>query len=130
MLLSCQFCRSYCIMGDMNRLASILGLALFVCFVSETLLAEELPVETFFKNYEYKDAQISPDGTCIGVLAPVENRVGLAIVDLQKNTANWAFSDRMADVEWFEWANTNRLIFGLGREGYTLSGLLAVNKDS
>ncbi len=90
----------------------------------------ELPVETFFRNYQYTQAQISPDGTCIGVLAPVENRVGLAIVDLEKGKASWAYSDRTADVEWFEWANTNRLVFGLGKDGYGEPGLLAVNKDS
>jgi len=106
------------------------GLASLLAFVSASLAARELPVETFFRNYQHAEARISPDGTCIGVLAPVENRVGLAIVDLQKSTANWAFSDRTADVEWFEWANTNRLVFGLGDDGYLRSGLLAVNKDS
>ena len=108
-------------------LASLLA---FISLSTRTITARELPVETLFRNYQHAQARISPDDTCIAVLAPVENRVGLAIVDLQKNTANWAFSDRTADVEWFEWANTNRLVFGLGDDGYLKSGLLAVNKDS
>jgi hypothetical protein len=59
----------------------------------------------------------------------VENRVGLAIVNLQNHTASWAFSDRKADVEWFEWATPERLVFGLGKDGHVSPGLLAVNKD-
>jgi hypothetical protein len=76
--------------------------------------AGELPVETFFKNFEYRDVKISPDGSCLGVLAPVKNRVGLAVIDLKDNVANWAFSDKANDLlknltnranELFYWCN-------------------------
>lgn len=103
--------------------AILIGTAASNCF------CVQLPVETFFRNFQYSAVQISPDGTCVAVLAPVENRIGLAIVDFQTKKANWAFSDSTADVEWFEWATTNRLVFGLGKDGYVSPGLLAVNKD-
>jgi dienelactone hydrolase len=90
----------------------------------------ELPVEAFFRNPEYRDVRLSPDGNNLAVLAPVKSRVGLAVIDLQTSAANWAFSDRTADVMWLEWATTNRLIFGLGRDGYPVPGLQAVNRDS
>jgi dipeptidyl aminopeptidase/acylaminoacyl peptidase len=107
-----------------------LGLILLASVsISDLALTAELPAETFFRHFQYTSAEISPDGTCIGVLAPVEQRVGLAIVDLQQGAAHWAFSDRTADVRWFRWANTNRLVFGLGDHGHSSAGLLAVNKD-
>src|SRR5215471_20746587 len=92
-------------------------------------LAAELPVETFFRNYQYNEAQLSPDGEYLGVLAPDANRIGLAIIDLKKRTANWAFADRLADVDLFFWLTTNRLAFRLSHDGYAESGLMAVDRD-
>jgi dipeptidyl aminopeptidase/acylaminoacyl peptidase len=90
----------------------------------------ELPVETFFKNLQYREVRISPGGNSLAVLAPVKNRVGLAVIDLRTSQANWAFSDRSADVMGFNWATDERLIFRLGRDGYASPGLQAVNRDS
>ncbi len=91
--------------------------------------AAELPVETFFRNYQYNEAKLSPDGSCLAVLAPVRKRVGLVVVDLQKRGAHCVYADRTADVHWFQWANTNRLLFGFTKEGYGIGGLMAVNRD-
>ncbi len=93
------------------------------------VLATELPVETFFREFQYRNAQISPDGSRIALLAPIKHRVGLSVIDLEKNEAHWVFADRQADVHWFRWATTNRLIVRLGLDGYTSPGLLAVNRD-
>ena len=92
-------------------------------------LAAELPVETFFRNYQYNEVQISPDGACLGVLAPDADRVGLAVIDLRDHKANWAFADKMADVASFFWITTNRLGFRLSHDGYEESGLMAVDRD-
>src|ERR1043166_4400577 len=94
-----------------------------------TSLATELPVESFFRNYQYNEARLSPDGEFLGVLAPDSNRVGLAVIDLKHKTANWAFADRLADVDSFFWLTTNRLAFRLTHAGYAESGLMAVNRD-
>jgi len=91
--------------------------------------AAELPVEAFFRNYQYNEAKLSPDGSCLAVLAPVRKRVGLVVVDLQKRGAHCVYADRTADVHWFQWANTNRLLFGFTKEGYGIGGLMAVNRD-
>jgi dipeptidyl aminopeptidase/acylaminoacyl peptidase len=92
-------------------------------------LARELPVETFFRNYQYNEARLSPDGDFLAVLAPDSNRVGLAVIDLKNKHANWAFADRLADVDSFFWITTNRLGFRLSHDGYAESGLMAVNRD-
>jgi hypothetical protein len=92
-------------------------------------LATELPVETFFRNYQYNEARLSPDGNFLGVLAPDSNRVGLAVVDLKNHDAKWAFADRLADVDSFFWITTNRLAFRLSHDGYPEAGLMAVDRD-
>src|SRR5436190_9702547 len=89
---------------------------------------KELPVETFFRNYQYNEVKLSPDGNFLAALAPMKKRVGLAIIDLNNRVANWAYTDVSADVDWFTWASTNRLIFRLGKDGYMWSGLMAVNR--
>lgn len=91
--------------------------------------ADELPVETFFREVHYRSAQISPDGNYLAVLAPAKKYEALLVVDLNTHTTSWAFGDQAADVEWFEWANTNRLIFGLSTNGVPVAGLLAINRD-
>src|SRR5258708_39405131 len=97
--------------------------------VGAVSLATELPVETFFRNYQYNEALLSPDGDFLGVLAPDANRVGLAIIDLKNNRASWAFADRLADVNNFFWISTNRLAFRLSHDGYAEAGLMAVDRD-
>lgn len=89
----------------------------------------ELPVESFFKNYQYNEVKLSPDGNWLAALAPTKKRVGLVVVDLQKRAAQCVYADRTADVHWFEWANTNRLLFSFSKEGYLIGGLMAVNRD-
>jgi dipeptidyl aminopeptidase/acylaminoacyl peptidase len=94
-----------------------------------TARATELPVETFFRNYEHNEALLSPDGDFLGALAPDGNRIGLAVVDLNNKMAHWAFADKYADVASFFWITTNRLGFRLSHDGYTESGLMAVDLD-
>src|SRR6266404_4406530 len=91
--------------------------------------ADELPVETFFRNYQYSEVKLSPDGNYLGVLAPNSNRVGLAILDMKNQTVNWAYASRVADVGSFIWATTNRLLFRWANKGYMESGFLAVDRD-
>jgi dipeptidyl aminopeptidase/acylaminoacyl peptidase len=105
-----------------------LEIFIFGCLVSGCFAAE-LPVETFFRNYEHNEALLSPDGDFLAALAPDGNRVGLAIVDLKNKTAHWAFADKYADVASFFWITTNRLGFKLSHDGYIESGLMAVDLD-
>jgi dipeptidyl aminopeptidase/acylaminoacyl peptidase len=104
---------------------------LFVALIglAADVSAAELPVETFFRNHQYDEARLSPDGEFLAVLAPDANRVGLAVIDLKNNNVNWAFADRLADVHSFFWIKTNRLAFRLTHDGYPESGLMAVDRD-
>ena len=94
-----------------------------------SISASELPVETFFRNFQYEQVKLSPDGSCLAALAPAKERVGLVVVNLDKLAGKSVYADRYADVHWFRWVNTNRLVFSFNKDGFLLGGLIAVNRD-
>src|SRR5438128_900169 len=113
----------------MNK-AIISGFLCLGIIAADSGKAGELPVETFFKNYEYDQVRLSPDGNWLAALAPTrKKRVGLVVVDLEKRAAQFAYGDRTLDVAWFRWATTNRLLFGFSKDGYLERGFMAVNRD-
>ena len=105
----------------MDRLIYFLGIVL----TGNVLMAEPLPVSTFFQDYDYSEARLSPDGSCIAVLAPCGFHNGLAVVDLENNAAHWAYTNDY--VSSFQWVNTNRILFS--EPALFGSKLSAVNKD-
>ena len=114
-----------------TRLLCRVVLLLGVLSFSRSSRAEEIPVETFFRNPDYGEAQLSPTGEYLAALAPDGHRVGLAIVDLKARKASWAVRGRDADIYWFHWFNNDRLLFKVAdeKQGYDLGGLFAVNRD-
>ncbi len=86
-------------------------------------IAAEIPAETFFRNYQYKSAEISPGGKFLAV-----QRLGLAIIDRSNDKANWAFTDKSLDVGWYILVNNNRLILSLYRDGFIRPDMVAVNR--
>ena len=110
----------------MNYLSVVLPLC---SALASAACARELPVAAFFRNYQYREVSLSPDGTYLAALSPDKERVGLAITDLKDRRANWAFAQADADVASFVWATNDRLLFKLAKEGHTVRGLFAVNRD-
>src|SRR5438132_11951431 len=110
----------------MSRRAFLLMVAL--AWGADLAYAQELPVETFFRNYQYHEVKLSPDGNYLAALAPNRKRVALVVVDLNRRTANWAYANRNLDVSRFEWANTNRLVLWFSKDGYFAGGMVAVNR--
>src|SRR5262245_49622755 len=88
-----------------------------------------LPVETFFRNFQYNEVALSPDGNFLAALAPDKKRVGLVVIDLKDRKANWAYVDRSADICAFIWASNSRLLLWFSKDGYGRGGLMAVNRD-
>ena len=73
-----------------------------------------LPVETFYRHADMHGAQLSPSGLRLAVAVSREQRVALAVFDLQGKTAPVIvahYGD--ADVSAFSWVNDERLIFDI-----------------
>jgi dipeptidyl aminopeptidase/acylaminoacyl peptidase len=105
------------------------AVSLILGSTSLTLLSEELPVASFFRNSEHAQAGLSPSGQHLAALSPHGPRVGLAVVDLNTRTPQWAFASDELDVEWFQWVNDERLVFHVWDEEDEFGALLAADRD-
>lgn len=77
-----------------------------------TAWAEELPVDYFFKNPEFTQIQVSPDGTHIGAVAPVNGRRNLVVLDLDGMQAVSVtnLTGKQTDIAGYTWATNDRQI--------------------
>ncbi len=91
--------------------------------------AGELPVETFFRNYAYREAQLSPNGQYLATLSPHGARVGLAVVDLGTREAQWAVAPKVYDLVWFRWVNDDRLVGVVWDQNFEDGGMFSVSRD-
>ncbi len=109
----------------------LFSLILAILALPRPAMPAKLPVESFFKSYRYLEPKLCPDGKALAVLAPNGRRIGLAMMDLETREPNWVFRAADANVQWFIWINTNRLLFQLSMDGYGLSSgaLRAVDRD-
>jgi dipeptidyl aminopeptidase/acylaminoacyl peptidase len=94
---------------------AIVGLLAAAGALTDPARSGELPVETFFRNPEYRRPRLSPSGRLLACLSPQGSRVGLAVVDLDSKRATWAFLPKDGDVRWFRWVGDGRLLV-LGEE--------------
>ena len=90
---------------------------------------EKLPLEDFFKKPKYAGFQLSPSGTHIAVLAPINGRQNLAVIDLETRQPRATTAVKHQDVNGFMWANNDRLLFFMDKDGSESFGIFAVDKD-
>lgn len=95
-----------------------------------------IPVESFFKNSEFSQASLSPDGKWVAMLAAdSRDRLMLAIMDVTTNTPKILARYSEVDVGQFYWVNNKRLVYSLmdrktaPGDTYSGSGLFAVDVD-
>jgi dipeptidyl aminopeptidase/acylaminoacyl peptidase len=102
-----------------------------------TEVPPSVPVEDFFRLPQITDAQLSPSGKQLALMAGVGGaRVGLFVFDLaQPNRVTRAASFADADIRSFQWVNEQRMVFQLidrqagGTEQRFAWGLFSVKPD-
>ena len=89
----------------------------------------ELPVDYFFQTPTMAALTFSPNGRFIACLVPHEQRMNLAVIDLEKGTKSLItkFTDRQATAPL--WANNERILFRVDDDGKESFSLYAVNRD-
>ena len=105
----------------------MLGLMLVIAAPS---MAEEFPVEHFFRDPEFSQLQLSPNGRYIAALAPFNKRRNIVVMEtgnLRKAHAVTGLTKY--DVRSFFWANDDRIVFTFDKEGEEAFGLYAVGRD-
>jgi dipeptidyl aminopeptidase/acylaminoacyl peptidase len=109
------------------RFAPLVAALLVLCNVA--MAAKEVPVEDFFKRSGYSSFQLSPDGKYLAAITPVNNRRNIAVINLETREARAVTGIKERDISGFFWANNDRILFYMDKDGNESFGIFAVNKD-
>lgn len=104
-------------------------LPILLLFFSFSATAKELPVEYFFKNYEFSQVSLSPDGKHLAAIAPVGESRNLVVIDRSTMKPLAVTSLTHRDVSGYQWASNDRLLFYVEEDGNESLALNAVNID-
>jgi dipeptidyl aminopeptidase/acylaminoacyl peptidase len=114
-------------MQKLMRTAAVLMTA--VLLTSTAWAAKKVPVEDFFKRSDFTSFQLSPDGKYLAAISPIGQRRNIAVIDLATRSAVAVTGMNHADVTGFMWANNDRLLYFMDKDGNEAFGIFAVNKD-
>lgn len=92
--------------------------------------AEKLPVETFFKDPEFRRMRLSPDGKWLAAIAPRNGKYNLMTIRLSDRKLFGCTEEDENEVINFTWISNTRLIFEMkNKNNFPNGGLYAVNRD-
>ena len=102
-----------------------------------TFASSSIAVQDFFRLPDVFRPELSPDGNYLAFLARVGNRLGLAMIDLEKRTSKIIATLPDADIVELNWVNSQRLVFVSGNvydpagsvSPWRTGGLFAVDRD-
>ncbi len=109
----------------------LLTAAATLLLAGPALAVEEIPVEDFFKRSLFTSFQLSPDGQYLAAVTPLgkNERRNIAVIDLKTREAKAITGVTDRDVNGYMWANNDRLLFFMDKDGNESLGIFAVNKD-
>ena len=95
---------------------------------------DPIPIESFFKLPQYASMTLSPDGKHIAALAPLGERQGLIVIDLEKRKATPIASAPHLDAVQAYWVNSNRIVYRFATLGERVDDVrggiyLAIDRD-
>ena len=99
--------------------------------------ASSIATQDFFRLPDVLRPELSPDGNYLAFLARGGNRLGLAVIDLEKRTSKVVATLPDTDIVEFNWVNSQRLVFVSGNvydpvgsvSPWRTGGLFAVDRD-
>lgn len=114
-------------MQKVIRTAAVFMTAILV--MGTAWAAKEVPVEDFFRRSDYSNFQLSPDGKYLAAISPIRERRNIAVINLETRDAVAVTGITDRDVSGFMWANNDRILFFMDKDGNESFGIFAVNKD-
>ena len=113
--------------------ATLLSLAAVLMPLS---VSAALSIEDVWRPPAIASPVMSPDGKFLAVAVPVNGRLNLGVIDLEKRTSTALTNFREFDVIEYHWVGNERLVFSLGArnaptgpERQDGGGLFAVSRD-
>ena len=114
----------------------ILTFSLFSCKnkaakqkINEIVMAEQIPLEDFFKNPEKSSYQISPNGSFYSFMAPYKNRMNIFIQKIGDSSATQLTFEEARDISGYFWPNNEQIVFLKDEGGDENFHLFGVNID-
>ncbi len=102
---------------------------LWLAISANLAMAEMKGLDHYFKKPQYAGFQLSPNGKELAALAPVNDRMNIAIINLESGAARMITGMTKQDVSGFTWATDDRLLFFMDKDGSESFGIFAVNAD-
>jgi dipeptidyl aminopeptidase/acylaminoacyl peptidase len=103
--------------------------AMVLALAAVPALAKDYSVEDFFKNSQYSQMSLSPNGKYLAALAPAKNRRNLAIIDLNdRSKSQFITGLEDQDVAGYTWVSDDRIIFGVDADGIEAIAMYAVDR--
>ncbi|MEE4244684.1 MAG: S9 family peptidase [Kangiellaceae bacterium] len=95
--------------------------------------ASDIPVKEFFKNPSYSSLQLSPDGTRVALLSPINNHRNIVVMDIteKRKLANPRplTGSSKQDIASFFWANNKDIVFTMDNDGDEAYSLYKVSDE-
>jgi dipeptidyl aminopeptidase/acylaminoacyl peptidase len=115
----------------MNFRKLIVLMTIALGLVAASAMASQKSLEHFFKKPEFAGFQLSPDGTKLAALAPLgdSSRMNIVVIDLATRKASAVTTIDNQDVSGFLWANNERFLFFMDKDGNESFGIFAVDID-
>ena len=111
--------------------------ALMICLftgqliMAAVVMADEIPVEDFFRNSEYSALQLSPSGKYMATLAPIHGHRNLVVMEtdgLKNPKQLTGISDQ--DILGYSWVSDDVIVFTMDDDGREDFGLYSVNRTT
>lgn len=98
----------------MNTLVRTLAVSLLIGLTSAAALAQPIEPKDYFRRPAFSQPTFSPDGKSWAVLAPVNDKLQIVIVDPDTKKARAITAIKDFDVTSYNWVGSQRLVFSLG----------------
>ena len=92
-------------------------------------MARRIPMEDFFRNPEKCYVMVSPRGHYLSWMEPWERRLNIYVKNLQSGEVVRVTSVTERDVQSYFWANDQRIIYAMDKDGDENVRLIAVDWD-
>jgi dipeptidyl aminopeptidase/acylaminoacyl peptidase len=95
-------------------------------------IGEDLPVDYFFGQPSFREADLSPNGRYLAIRYEIEGVMNLGVIDLKTNKPT-PITAQKEDISWFHWVNNERIVYGMDSQtdvfARRLGGIFSVNRD-
>lgn len=89
----------------------------------------KIPIETLLRPIDFSQPRLSPDGRHVAVIVHEGWERQFVVMNLATRAVQRFKYDADRQVSWFEWKDSERLVFGLSEDGRDVGGIFSQKRD-